>query len=126
MVRKGMGLIMLILVGTVPLAYALNRAMPADEMVRFAAVAEVTHASLLKVNSAAPPADPRAVLTQYIRTKQLTDEVVPAVAALAGDIGDQVRHYGTLASVPATAVNNVRNDMYLTSESLRARSIKAP
>jgi PiT family inorganic phosphate transporter len=118
--QKGMGLIMLILVGTVPLAYALNRAMPADQMVRFAAVAEVTETSLQKVSSATVPADPRGVLTQYIRTKQLTDEVVPAVAALAGDIGDQVRHYGTLASVPAAAVNNVRNDMYLTSESLRA------
>lgn len=118
--QKGMGLIMLILVGTVPLAYALNRAMPADEMVRFAAVAEVTEASLLKASSTQPPADPRSVLTQYVRTKQITDEVVPAVAALAGDIGNQVRSYGTLASVPAAAVNNVRNDMYLTSESLRA------
>ncbi len=118
--QKGMGLIMLILVGTVPLAYALNRAMPADEMVRFAAVAEVTEASLLKTTTVPAPADPRGVLTQYIRTKQLTDEVVPAVAALAGNIGDQVRNYGTLASVPAAAVNNVRNDMYLTSESLRA------
>lgn len=27
--------------------------------------------------------------SQLVRTKQLTDEVVPAVAALAGDIGDQ-------------------------------------
>jgi PiT family inorganic phosphate transporter len=118
--QKGMGLIMLILVGTVPLAYALNRAMPADQMVRFAAVAEVTEASLLKTTAVLAPADPRSVLTQYVRTKQLTDDVVPAVAVLAGDIGDQVRHYGTLASVPAAAVNNVRNDMYLTSESLRA------
>lgn len=118
--QKGMGLIMLILVGTVPLAYALNRAMPADEMVRFAAVAEVTHASLLKANSAPAPADPRSVLTQYVRTKQVTDDVVPAIASLVGNIGDQVRHYGTLASVPAAAVNNVRNDMYLTSESLRS------
>src|SRR5262249_34448709 len=45
--QKGMGLIMLILVGTVPLAYALNRAMPAGEMPRFVAVAEVTQQSLL-------------------------------------------------------------------------------
>lgn len=118
--QKGMGLIMLILVGTVPLAYALNRAMPADEMARFAAVAEVTEASLLKASSVPPPSDPRAVLTQYVRTKEVTDEVVPAVAALTGDIGDQVRHYGTLAKVPAAAVNNTRNDMYLGSESLRA------
>jgi PiT family inorganic phosphate transporter len=36
--QKGMGLIMLILVGTVPLTYALNRAMPVNEMTRFVAV----------------------------------------------------------------------------------------
>ena len=50
--QKGMGLIMLILVGTVPLTYALNRAMPAEEMTRFVAVAEVTQQSLLKATRA--------------------------------------------------------------------------
>src|SRR5215468_3074090 len=43
--QKGMGLIMLILIGTVPTAYALNRAMPDTQMVEFsktsAAAAEV-------------------------------------------------------------------------------------
>ena len=34
--QKGMGLIMLILIGTVPTAYALNRAMPESEMRKFA------------------------------------------------------------------------------------------
>jgi len=43
--QKGMGLIMLILIGTVPMAYALNRAMPVDEMTRFVAMAQVTQAS---------------------------------------------------------------------------------
>src|SRR5580658_6385729 len=46
--QKGMGLIMLILVGTVPLAYALNRAMPADQVTQFAAMAQVTQESLSK------------------------------------------------------------------------------
>lgn len=119
--QKGMGLIMLILVGTVPLTYALNRAMPESEMTRFAAVAQVTQQSLLaSTSNAVAPADPRAVLTQYVRTKDVNDQVVPAVAAMVGDIGNQVKEYGTLAKVPAAAVKNVRNDMYLTSESLRA------
>ena len=33
--QKGMGLIMLILIGTVPTAYALNRAMPESQMQEF-------------------------------------------------------------------------------------------
>src|SRR5262249_43874087 len=33
--QKGMGLIMLILIGTVPTAYALNRAMPPSQMEQF-------------------------------------------------------------------------------------------
>ncbi len=118
--QKGMGLIMLILVGTVPLAYALNRAMPAEEMTRFVAVAEVTQQSLLKTTTVPAPADPRGTLSQYVRTKELSVEVVPSIAALVGDIGQQVKEYGSLARVPAAAVKNVRNDMYLTSESLRA------
>jgi inorganic phosphate transporter, PiT family len=118
--QKGMGLIMLILVGTVPLTYALNRAMPVTEMTRFAAVAEVTQQSLLRTTTVAAPADPRNILSQYVRTKELNDNVVPAIATLVGDIGQQVKAYGTLAQVPAAAVKNVRNDMYLTSESLRA------
>src|ERR1700686_1591173 len=46
--QKGMGLIMLILVGTVPLTYALNRAMPAEQVAQFAAMARVTHDSLAR------------------------------------------------------------------------------
>jgi PiT family inorganic phosphate transporter len=104
----------------VPLTYALNRAMPASEMPKFVAVAEVTQRSLLESTTFATPNDPHVVLTEYVRTRQLEDEVVPAIAAMVGDIGQQVKNYGSLASVPATAVKNVRNDMYLTSESLRA------
>jgi PiT family inorganic phosphate transporter len=59
------------------------------------------------------------VLSQYVRTKELNDNVLPAAAALVHDIGEQVRTYGTLAKVPSSIAKNVRNDMYLTSESLR-------
>jgi PiT family inorganic phosphate transporter len=117
--QKGMGLIMLILVGTVPMSYALNRAMPADQMTQFAAVAQVTQASLQRAVPGAAPADPRAELSTYLRTKTLTADVVPALAAVAGSIGEQVSTHGTLAKVPQAAVSNVRNDMYLASEAIR-------
>ena len=117
--QKGMGLIMLILVGTVPMAYALNRAMPVDHMTQFVAVAQVTQTSLAKAAPSASVADPRQVVSTYVRTKTLTPEVIPALAALAGSVGEQVKSHGSLARVPAEAVGNVRNDMYLASEAIR-------
>ena len=117
--QKGMGLIMLILVGTVPMAYALNRAMPVDMMTQFAAVAHVTQESLSKNTPEALPIDARKVLSEYVRTKAPAPELIPGLAALTGDIGAQVKQYGSLAYVPIEAVSNVRNDMYLASEAIR-------
>ncbi|MEZ0209896.1 MAG: inorganic phosphate transporter, partial [Methylophilus sp.] len=120
--QKGMGLIMLILVGTVPMAYALNRAMPVDQMTQFVAVAHVTQQSLLNNTPVTPPASndaARHTLTEYVRTKTVTPEVIPALAAMTGSIGDQVKSHGTFAAVPAEQVGNVRNDMYLASEAIR-------
>jgi PiT family inorganic phosphate transporter len=117
--QKGMGLIMLILIGTLPLAYALNRAMPADHMAEFIAVARVTQESLAKSAPAESPAEPRHALSEYVRTKEFKPEVVSALAAVAGGIGAQIKEHGSLKRVPAEAVANVRNDMYLASEAIR-------
>lgn len=117
--QKGMGLIMLILVGTLPMAYALNRTMPAEQSLQFAAVAQATQQALQRHTSQAAPPDPRATLTLYIRQQQPSAELVPALGALAGLIGDEVQGYGSLTRVPAQAMANVRNDMYLTSEAIR-------
>ncbi|EJL70378.1 phosphate/sulfate permease [Variovorax sp. CF313] len=125
--QKGMGLIMLILVGTVPMAYALNRAMPANETVKFVAVAEMAQNALNRsvsgsqpAQQAAPqPAAARETLSTYVRTREFGPAVVPALAATAGSIGEQVRRHGSLAAVPSEAVANVRNDMYLASEAIR-------
>jgi PiT family inorganic phosphate transporter len=117
--QKGMGLIMLILVGTLPMAYALNRTMPADQALQFAAVAEVTQQALVKAAPLPAPTDPRPVLSEYVRSKEATPQLIPALAALTGSIGAQVKGYGSLSKVPAEAVGNVRNDMYLTSETIR-------
>jgi inorganic phosphate transporter, PiT family len=63
--------------------------------------------------------DPRQVLQQFVGTREFTPQVVPALAAVARDIAEDVRTYGALANVPTDLVKNVRNDMYLTSETLR-------
>jgi PiT family inorganic phosphate transporter len=119
--QKGMGLIMLILVGTVPLAYALNRSIPEDQVTQFAAVAQATQASL-SANAAGPmpsSSDARRILSDYVATKDQKPELIGALAITTRDIGTQVRGYESLARVPAAAVPNVRNDMYLASETIR-------
>jgi PiT family inorganic phosphate transporter len=117
--QKGMGLIMLILVGTLPMAYALNRAIPADQTTQFVAVAQVTQQLLLKAAPQPAPSDPRQTLSDYVRTQQAHDDLVPALAAMTGLIASDVKSYGSIAQVPASAMGNVRNDMYLTSEAMR-------
>ena len=117
--QKGMGLIMLILVGTVPMTYALNRAMPVSHMTEFVAVAQVTQQSLNKGGVANVSGDPRATLSEYIRTKDYNANVLPALASVIGSIGDQVKQNGSFAKVPTESVSNVRNEMYLASEAIR-------
>ena len=118
--QKGMGLIMLILVGTVPMAYALNHAMPAEQTTQFAALAKVTQQSLYRGGALPTPPEATRVITEYVRTKQLTPQVLPALAAVAGTIGREIDTGDSLAQVPPMAVTNVRNDMYLASEAIRA------
>jgi PiT family inorganic phosphate transporter len=58
-------------------------------------------------------------VSKYIRDGHEDPALVPALAQLVRSIDGQVRQYGSLRLLPATAVQNVRNDMYLTSESIR-------
>jgi PiT family inorganic phosphate transporter len=118
--QKGMGLIMLILIGTVPTAYALNRAVPVQYVSEFHTSSIAAGQAL--IDGPAPaiaPADARKAVTTYIADKKFADTTVPALTALIGEIDRQIQGYGSLAKVPAAAVENVRNDMYLASEAIK-------
>ena len=117
--QKGMGLIMLILVGTVPMAYSLNRAMPAEQSAAFVAIAEVTQRDLIQFAPQPAPADPQATLSDFIRTKTVTEALIPSLGAVIGEIANQVKPYANLAQIPSGMVANVRNEMYLASETIR-------
>jgi PiT family inorganic phosphate transporter len=118
--QKGMGLIMLILIGTVPGAYALNKAVTQGETQSFASVAHHASETFARYAiGAAPVASPRGEIERYIQSRQATPATMAALVSLSDAIGAQVAHRPTLADVPQHEVNNVRNDMYLTSEALR-------
>jgi PiT family inorganic phosphate transporter len=118
--QKGMGLIMLILIGTVPTAYALNRALPDSQIREF--VANSTAASKVIESKAAGFSvlgDPRQAVTNYIALHQINEGTYPSLAVLVRDISDQVTQYGSLAKFPSDTVANTRNEMYLASDASR-------
>jgi PiT family inorganic phosphate transporter len=118
--QKGMGLIMLILVGTVPTAYALNHAITKKQSQDFIAVSQQASAILSKYTSPeAVVGDDREEVTDYVRTKQFTPNTMLAMRQLVTDVGNETALFGELAKVPNDRVRNFRNDMYLVSEALR-------
>jgi PiT family inorganic phosphate transporter len=119
--QKGMGLIMLILIGTVPTAYALNHAVSPHDMQDFIAASEraVSIVDAHVDKNAILAGDPRSELTTYLRTKKLQPDTMTALRENIRDLEGDVRAYGDYKKVPANQQTNVRNDMYVTSEALR-------
>lgn len=121
--QKGMGLIMLILIGAVPTAYALNRTMPDSTTPAFI---ETTHRAEAVLRSHADGRQPasaeeaRRMVGDALRTKELNrPEVYGALAVLSADIAQGVQSYGAIKHVPAEATSNMRNDMYLAADAVR-------
>jgi PiT family inorganic phosphate transporter len=119
--QKGMGLIMLILIGTVPTAYALNHAVSPKDVQDFIAASEVAGHILDRYvdKNGILGADARTEVTDYIRTKQIQPDTVLALRELVEDLNHEVALYKEFKSVPANQQTNVRNDMYVASEAIR-------
>jgi PiT family inorganic phosphate transporter len=119
--QKGMGLIMLILIGTVPTAYALNHAVSPAEVHSFIAASEQAGHILDRHvdQTGILGADARAEVTDYIRTKQLQPDTILALRELVEDLDHEVVLYKEFKDVPPQEQANVRNDMYVASEALR-------
>jgi len=118
--QKGMGLIMLILIGTVPTAYALNKAVTASETQTFVAVSRSASDVLQRYSNGAPPAaDARAQVEKYVQTKTLAPDTIASLKRVVDSIEAQIRPSQTMAEVPQGNVRNVRNEMYIASEALR-------
>ncbi len=120
--QKGMGMIMLILIGTVPTAYALNRALPDSEVGVYRAVFEQAARSLDQTAPGAPRVAidaARDKVDDYLKTRIYDASVVPALATMTHDLEGRLGRVGSLRDVPPSQTKNVRNDMYVVSEGLR-------
>jgi PiT family inorganic phosphate transporter len=140
--QKGMGLIMLILIGTVPTAYALNHTVSSGQVQTFIAVSERAERTLAKYaqtsgaaavqanpptrqqNAQAQKQNPWTPAEQVDLEKVVSErKVQPSTPALLGqlinDISQQVSAYDSLGAIPPAQSRNVRNQMYVASETLR-------
>lgn len=127
--QKGMGLIMLILVGVVPMAYGLNHTISKEDTAQFVALAQVTSQELKATSPSANvpvQGDTKHILSDFVRTKEVTPAVIPALASTIDGIGKQVQTEPDMKQWNSKVVGNVRNDMYLTSESLKVLEKKQP
>src|SRR5580700_7658390 len=89
--QKGMGLIMLILIGTVPTAYALNHALPASYTQDFVAVSEQSVETLGHYSTEPTFAgDARAQVATFVRSRTVEPATVPALARFVKDIANDM------------------------------------
>jgi len=121
--QKGMGLIMLILIGVAPTAYALNRTMPDSTTPSFIEATGKAQTIFSAHAEGAPQVSPESArkrIGSALKTREVNNpDVYAAMASLSGEIANEVESDGSIRRVPATATQNMRNDMYLVSEAIR-------
>jgi inorganic phosphate transporter, PiT family len=118
--QKGMGLIMLILIGVAPTAYALNRAPGEGHAAAFISAAH-NASQIVEAHGAGYNVigDPRPAVTDYVHAHKIAEATYPSLAVLVKQVSDSVGQYGSVAHTPLDKVQNLRNDMYLIDEALR-------
>ncbi len=107
--QKGMGLIMLILVGTVPTAYALNHAVTNQEVQTFSAVSQqVVSAVSNYVKPGTTVSDPQPELQDFVSSHTFKPSTMLALQQQVDKIRTEVIQYGTLGAVPSNMQANVQ------------------
>ncbi len=92
----------------------------AKEVQTFAAVSTQVAGVLSNyVDPSAVPSTAEPVLESFVSTKKYEPNVIPALQQMVTDIRNEANTYGSLGNVPPEMQANVRNQMYLTSESFR-------
>jgi PiT family inorganic phosphate transporter len=103
---------MLILVGTVPTAYALNHAVGVTDVQSFAAISTQVAGVLNNyVDPSAVQADPDPELKRFVSTKTYEPGVILALQQMVTDIRNGAHTYGSLGKVPPEMQANIRNQI---------------
>ena len=87
-----MGLIMLILIGVVPTAYALNRTPSAGDVASFVQNSEAA-SRVVEAKAAGYDVlgDPRPAVTNYVTSRKINEGTYPSLAVLIRNIANQIQ-----------------------------------
>ncbi|MDE0852967.1 MAG: inorganic phosphate transporter [Nevskia sp.] len=117
--QKGMGLIMLILIGIAPVAFALNLGAGSETLQRIEAAAAAIQPALAPAGSTALDEQAaRKSLTQFLKKKQIEADTVPALAQINSDIVAGLQGVNSLADVQPDKRRELRMQLYLVTETL--------
>ena len=120
--QKGMGLIVLILVGIIPSMFALDLGMSPDGVHRLAAASAAFSRSLDQVPETQPrTADGDAAhktLTRYLRSGKVSPETLPALAVANQRAAERLAPLSDLSTLAPADRIALRMDVYLVSETL--------
>jgi PiT family inorganic phosphate transporter len=126
--QKGMGLIVLILVGIVPASFALDLATSTAALHRIDAASVAFSDSLAQSpppGMAALPSDAaHKALTRYLRTGKPDATTLPALAVANSGVHARLAHLDSVTALPAADRTALRLDVYLVAETL-SRMAKA-
>jgi PiT family inorganic phosphate transporter len=124
--QKGMGLIMLILIGAAPAAFALNRALPEKEVAAIVMTLEEAAALSARQAGEAPTPDlaaAREAIGETLRTKTFkAGESDAALAVLSGDVAARLKDWGSLKEIPPEETASFRSDLYIVGEAAKISS----
>ncbi len=114
--QKGMGLIMLILVGILPATYALRMsADPADIRIVATAATEL-HASFAAKAAGGTAEKPTAAISDFLKGRTpLSPTVWAALAAATQDVASKLNAASDFNGVPEEQRRDLRTDLYLVS-----------
>jgi len=119
--QKGMGLIMLILIGVVPTAFALNPSTSAADLAKIK-TSNVAVQTIVQSHAKPDPMDSKTAeqdLSDFLKNSgKVSDTVLNAVATKNAEMAHYIAPISNFGSIPEKDRADVRTDIYLVSASL--------
>ena len=119
--QKGMGLIMLILIGVVPSVYALNPGVSGAQMTQLYAASQSASTILDRLSHAAPvsPDDAAPALNRFLKSGgKLDDATWAALAETNREISADLKGLSSLTQIDEARRGGVRSHIYQVSASI--------